>query len=706
MRRGWVERGTVLIRLTRPHFAFYRGYLDNLELRALANSYLENMAENGDEETDLRIIRSSTRWIRDQLVILARRAELRRNARLIQIKPELLRLDHEADVPTLEEFREEADPYEMFSEEDLLEMFQDKYGATERQARLAERNDRLRRQQRAALLQLEQLAGADPKLTDRVDGWLDPAIATRLRDVSIDTIADLIAKIHTHGYRWYTKVPRIGEKAAIQILRWLTTESVSDALGVTIHMRALVKQRDLPAKVPALYPSRTDIVPLERLLIPTELDGSNGSNRGERTLLRANRDLDAVKEWLKTTKGSHTYRSYQKEAERFVLWCIVEKQKPLSSLTVEDCIDYRDFLWYLGSTVERNLLPEDAIPLDADTDARDPRASATYRKPPSIAVFETEYWHTRFRLPQERWIGLHGVPRWSPLWRPFEGRLSPSSQALALTILKAMMRFLQQFHYLHGNPMEAVKPLTVMSDKIDTSRALSRVEWGAVAKHLRTLKQETESTLEDRQANDRYYRLRLILSLAYSTGMRLSELTNLRKEQISSFVQTDSGKTHWVAKVVGKGSKERTVDLPSGLMAEIDVYFARRVHSRFATAPKETPVIASLPKYSQDGSPKAGSFNDALSDRHLYKILKRFFAEVADSLKSDSPDMANRLEQASTHWLRHTYATHAIENGFSLDILRTMLGHSSIGTTSIYLTTERDRRAREAEEKGPVLTLD
>lgn len=706
MRRGWVERGTVLIRLTRPHFAFYRGYLDNLELRALANAYLENVAEDGDEETDLRVIRSSTKWIRDQLVVLARRAQLRKNARLIQIKPERLRLEHKANVPTLEDFREEADPFEMFSEEDLLEMFRDKYGPTERQSRLAVRNDRLRRQQRAALLQLEELAGADPKLADRVDGWLDPAIATRLRDARIHTIADLIAKIHSHGYRWYTKVPRVGEKAAIQILRWLTTESVSDALGVTIHMRGLVKQRDLPAKVPALYPPRTDIVPLERLLIPAELDGSNGSNRGERTLLNANRDIDAITEWLKTTKGGHTYRSYQKEAERFVLWCIVEKQKPLSSLTVDDCIDYRDFLWYLGSTVERNLLPDDAIPLGADTDAADPRASATYRPPPTITVFETDYWHTRFRLPQERWIGPHSTPRWSPLWKPFEGRLSPSSQALALTILKAMMRFLQQFHYLHGNPMEAVKPLAVMAERIDTSRAFSRAEWDAVASHLKTLKRETDSTPEECQANDRYHRLRFILSLAYSTGLRLSELTGLRKESISSFVQIDSGKTNWVAKVVGKGSKERTVDLPSGIMREMDIYFIRRGHQRFATAPKEVPVIASLPKYDKDGIPIAGSLDDALSDRRLYKILKRFFAEVADSLRSESPDMADRLAQASTHWLRHTYATHAIENGFSVDILRKMLGHVSISTTSIYLTAERDRSAKEAEEKGPVLTFE
>lgn len=700
MRGGWVERGTVLIRLTRPHFAFYRGYLDNVDLRTLAGLYLENVAETGDEETDLRIVRSSVKWIREQLVVAARRARISKAARLLKIKPESLRLTH-TDVPTLEEFREERDPHEMYSEEDLLAFFQEEYGATERQTRLAERNDRLRRQQRTALAQLEELADADPKLADRVDGWLDPMLAKRLHDAGIHTLAELIAKIHAHGYRWYSKVPRVGEKAAVQIVRWLTTPAVSDALGVTLHVRGMTRRRDLPAVVPALNPPRTDIVPLEEFLLPAELDGSNGTNRGERSLLAAADDLKAVKAWLSLAKpGSHTYRSYRKEAERFLLWCIMEKRKPLSSVTIEDCRDYRDFLWYLGSTVEVPLLSPARLP--AGDHEADPRASATYKKPPMMTVFETEYWHTRFTLPQQRWIGPHSAPRWSELWRPFEGRLSPSSQSLALVVVKAMMQWLTDQHYLHGNPMKAVKPLTAMAEDLDPSRALSKAEWAAVKTYLATLKRENDTEPDDRKVNDTYVRLRFILALAYSTGMRLSELTSLRKKHVGSFVRLEDGVTCWMANVVGKGQKKRTVQLNRAIMDELNAYFVRRGHRSFLGAPGETPIVAALPTY-KNKTPEPGTADDPLTDQRLYKVLKRFFAQAADHIRESNREMAEKVQRASTHWLRHTYATHALEAGMSLEVVRDLLGHASIDTTSIYVNAERDRSSKEAEEMGPAL---
>jgi site-specific recombinase XerD len=54
--------------------------------------------------------------------------------------------------------------------------------------------------------------------------------------------------------------------------------------------------------------------------------------------------------------------------------------------------------------------------------------------------------------------------------------------------------------------------------------------------------------------------------------------------------------------------------------------------------------------------------------------------------------MARKLRQASTHWMRHTHATHTLNDGASLQIVRDNLGHASISTTSIYVATEqRDR---------------
>src|SRR5207244_2264007 len=89
-------------------------------------------------------------------------------------------------------------------------------------------------------------------------------------------------------------------------------------------------------------------------------------------------------DWLQSL--SHTQRAYRKEAERFLLWAILTKHKPLSSMTHEDCVEYREFL-------------------------ADPQ-------------------------PRSQWCGARSRERWSPLWRPFEGPLSASAQRHAITILQ------------------------------------------------------------------------------------------------------------------------------------------------------------------------------------------------------------------------------------------------------------------------------
>lgn len=703
MRGGWVERGTVMIRLSRPHFAFFRGYLDNLDIGMLAQRYLETAVGTGDATRDLRLAKSAVTWIRDQLLVAARRAGHPKSARLLHLPAEKLHIEYDAATPSLDQYRETRDPYEIYSEDDLIGLFKEDYGASSaRLERRAARNDRLRSRQRTALNQLEELVAADPKLTDRIDGWIDPHLAKRLQDAGMTTLSDLIGAINTGGYRWYVKIPKIGEKAAAQIVRWLRLPDVANALGVSLNVRALVKPRDLPSRLLPATPLRTDIVPLESFLMPSDLDGSHGANRGERCLLSARDDLQAIHAWLGNCKpGGHTLRSYRKEAERFLLWSILEKRKPMSSLTVEDCRDYRDFLWHLGSTVEV-AIDAPALPSSASAPGKDPRASASYARPKTVTVLEEERWHTRFRLPQSRWIGKRGTPRHSDQWRPFEGRLSPSSQSVALVTIQSMLEWLTRQQYLHGNPMAGVSRLTERAEAINVSRALSRAEWNAVRHHLDTLKRDDDTDPACRMRNDRYQRLRFILALAYCTGMRLSELAALRREQIKSFTRLEDGVTCWMAEITGKGDKKRQVQLNRSVLAEMNAYFVRRGYTSFAAAPPDAPVIAALPRYDAHKRPTPGTLDDPIKPIRLYKLLKEFFANAAGSVDAAAfPDMPARLERASTHWLRHTYATHALEGGMSLEVVRDLLGHASLDTTSIYVNAERDRSSREAEEFGP-----
>lgn len=665
MRGGWVENGTVLIRLTRQHFAFYRGYLDGLDPAKLAERYLENAPETQDATDDLRLAKRAVTWIQKQLTVAARRSPNPSSVRLLSLAPEKLAIQYSTLTPSLEQFREERDPDgEFYTEEDLIGLFQQEYGVGKSTAatRQIVRNQRLRTKQLIALTQLEQLIGVDPKLSDRVDGWIDPAIAQRLQNAGIQTISELVAGINRFGYRWYTKIPRIGEKAASQIVRWLTHAHVEAALNVTLPARSLKPRSAFAAVDLALPERRTDVVPIEHFLLPHELDGSAGTNRGRRSLLSARNDLEAIYAWLASvTPGSHTQRAYRKEAERFLLWSVLEKGKPISSLTVEDCTDYRDFLSFLGNMAD-------------------------------VA------WDQRFRIPQHKWIGAAYAERMTEHWRPYKGKLSASSQKYAMVLVRDMMQWLTDQHYLHGNPLKGVSKFSSeQANVIDISHALTVKEWKTIKTYLSGM-----------DTDDRYYRLRLILALAYSTGLRLSELVSIKRKDIKPFERGDGGGEQWQAQVLGKGKKRRDVELSLYLMNEIRFYFQRRGHDCFEQAPPEAPIIAALPPVQEKFTSGAGSrpfppADDALTVRRLHEILKQFFREAARA-QSDLA-MAKRIESASTHWLRHTFATHALQSGVSLEVVRDLLGHASLTTTSIYISAERDRRSKELEKFSQTLAF-
>ncbi|WP_304524560.1 hypothetical protein [Cupriavidus sp. EM10] len=117
------------------------------------------------------------------------------------------------------------------------------------------------------------------------------------------------------------------------------------------------------------------LVPLDKLVLPAHLDGRDGAYRlpQARCLINAHNDYEAVLSWLRSKPGlapdqilglrekrkdvgtgqgpydwlhylSNTQRAYRKEAERFLLWSMLARGKPLSSMDTDDCMAYRDFL--------------------------------------------------------------------------------------------------------------------------------------------------------------------------------------------------------------------------------------------------------------------------------------------------------------------------------------------------------------------------
>nr|AGB68886.1 putative integrase protein [Polaromonas sp. GM1] len=147
--------------------------------------------------------------------------------------------------------------------------------------------------------------------------------------------------------------------------------------GLAIGAHVRVARRTLQsAALQAVVLRETSVVPIDKLIVPAALNGSDGHYRSPRHLcmLNADNDYEALLIWIKSRQSptpeeipvrktkrridpaapqgpldwlqylSHTQRAYLKEAERFLLWAVVERQKPLSSMSLEDCEAYRAFI--------------------------------------------------------------------------------------------------------------------------------------------------------------------------------------------------------------------------------------------------------------------------------------------------------------------------------------------------------------------------
>ena len=615
-------------RLGLSHFAFYRAYLEGpeaIDIGALADRYLSC-------GRDPRRVRTTLRWLQDELASAARRMGDREAIRLLRLpkrlgEPE----DLVADTPSLEEYREQTDPHGVFTETELLLQYRAAYpGAM--LSREERRGLRLRERRLAALQRLEKVVAEAPANEHPIDTWFDPSIAARLKKVNILTLGQLVSTINGIGHRWFTKVPRLGLASAERIVTWLVANAATITPTVAERARTPLRSQSRTALLAANVSTST-ITCLENLRLPETLSGAEGANRGgaERNQTGAKNDWEAIQAWLNAhPKESATWRSYRTQAERILLWSVFERGKALSSLDVADIAAYREFM----------------------------------------------------KAPPAKWCAPRGIERWSPHWRPFVGPLAPSSRATAHRVLHALFAWLVAMRYLDFNPWIGNKLTGEEKD-------------AANAKALHALTREQFAFLSQfaHEARDLAWgqRANAMLILAYATGLRLSELCAARLGHLETKWVDDEIGMAWTLRVKGKGSRTRIVPVPGAVMEALTRYLGTRGLPTEATYwEAETPVIAGL-------TPDGRHRDEPLTALGLARAFKRIFMQAAGHLRQTDPNGARRLEEASTHWLRHTYGTHMIEAGMPLDIVQDNMGHASSATTSRYVTTELNRRIRAAE---------
>ncbi|WP_379966646.1 site-specific tyrosine recombinase XerD [Ectobacillus sp. sgz5001026] len=170
--------------------------------------------------------------------------------------------------------------------------------------------------------------------------------------------------------------------------------------------------------------------------------------------------------------------------------------------------------------------------------------------------------------------------------------------------------------------------------------------------------EEVEALLEVKDRSAYGLRNKAMLELLYATGLRVSELINLNLSDVHL--------TMGFVRCLGKGNKERIIPL-GGMATEAITIYIERGRNELASNKKSTDALF------------LNHHGERLSRQGCWKILKKLAKEA--SIQKD----------LTPHTLRHSFATHLLENGADLRAVQEMLGHADISTTQIYTHVSKVR---------------
>ena len=230
-----------------------------------------------------------------------------------------------------------------------------------------------------------------------------------------------------------------------------------------------------------------------------------------------------------------------------------------------------------------------------------------------------------------------------------EGRAS-STVARKLASIKAFYRFLTAERYIRRNPAEVLEA---------ASRGLHLPKVLSVQEVERLLDEPNLGTLDG-------YRDKTMLELLYATGMRVSELVNVPVKNVDMKMQ--------YVIVMGKGSKERMLPLGRTALHYLEYYLSvvrpQLLHGKLDAA-AELFVTG---------------WGGPMTRERFYEIIVAYGKSAGIS------------KRVTPHMLRHSFATHLLNNGTDLRIVQELLGHADISTTQIYTHLDVER-LREVYDK-------
>lgn len=229
--------------------------------------------------------------------------------------------------------------------------------------------------------------------------------------------------------------------------------------------------------------------------------------------------------------------------------------------------------------------------------------------------------------------------------------INPKSINRKIATLKSYFKFLQAREFTDHNPATRLKPLK-------TDKPLpSFVQEGEMVMLL----DQMEFTDDFQGVRDR-----LIIEMFYATGIRLSELINLKDSDINFHERS--------VKVLGKRNKERVIPVPDSVVNNIRTYqhmrsdFVRGVHAEFFF------ITDSVKK---------------LYPMMVYRLIRKYLGFVTT------------ISKKSPHILRHTFATHLLDKGADLNAVKDLLGHTSLAATQVYTHNSLEKLKSTFDQAHP-----
>ncbi len=222
-----------------------------------------------------------------------------------------------------------------------------------------------------------------------------------------------------------------------------------------------------------------------------------------------------------------------------------------------------------------------------------------------------------------------------------ELKITPRSINRKISALNSFYKFLLRKGELQKNPLA----------KVQTPKTSKRLPAFVEQPGIDKLLTQTEFPEGYEGARDK-----MILELLYGTGMRRSELMNLKETDFDSYNSQ--------LKVLGKGNKERIIPIHHQLADTIKEYIKLK---RQAIEGQEGTYLLVNPNGKKLDAPT------------IYKVVKKYLSLVTT------------VDKRSPHTLRHTYATHLMNNGADINAVKELLGHASLAATQVYTHNTIDK---------------